>query len=93
MKQLTLADEIVGTLLRDDTGEIEPARADCAHIAIAGGILMELSLLGRIDTIYLSLFIIDRNPVATSSGQCLAGDSCRAHEAAERMVDRAVCSS
>jgi Golgi phosphoprotein 3 len=63
MKQLTLADEIVVLMLRDDTGEIEPARADCAHIAIAGGILMELSLLGRIDTDLSSLFIIDRNPV------------------------------
>jgi Golgi phosphoprotein 3 len=63
MKQLTLADEIVVLMLRDDTGEIKPARADCVHIASAGGILMELSLLGRIDTDLSSLFIIDRNPV------------------------------
>jgi len=63
MKQLTLADEIVVLMLRDDTGEIKPTRADSADIAIAGGILMELSLLGRIDTDLTSLFIIDPKPV------------------------------
>jgi golgi phosphoprotein 3 len=63
MKHLTLADEIVVLMLRDDTGEIKSARADSANIAIAGGILMELSLLGRIDTDLTSLFIIDPKPV------------------------------
>ena len=63
MKHLTLADEIVVLMLRDDTGEIKPTRADSADIAIAGGILMELSLLGRIDTDLTSLFIIDPKPV------------------------------
>ena len=36
MKQLTLADEIVVLMLRDDTGEIRAECAKVAHIAIAG---------------------------------------------------------
>jgi Golgi phosphoprotein 3 len=63
MKHLTLADEIIVLMLRDDTGAINPARAASANIAIAGGLLMELSLLGRIDTDLTSLFIVDPNPV------------------------------
>jgi golgi phosphoprotein 3 len=62
MKHLTLADEIVVLMLRDDTGAIRPARAASANIAIAGGLLMELALLGRIDTDLTSLFIVDPNP-------------------------------
>jgi golgi phosphoprotein 3 len=63
MKHLTLADEIIVLMLRDDTGAIKPARAASANIAIAGGLLMELALLGRIDTDLTSLFIVDPNPV------------------------------
>src|SRR5436853_2621541 len=63
MIDLTLADEIVVLMLGDDTGEIKPARVDHANIASAAGILMELSLINRIDTDLTSLFIIDRNPV------------------------------
>jgi Golgi phosphoprotein 3 len=63
LKHLTLADEIVVLMLRDDTGAIRPARAASANIAIAGGILMELALLGRIDTDLTSLFIVDPKPV------------------------------
>ncbi len=63
MKNLTLADEIVVLMLRDDTGAIKPDRADSASAAIAGGILMELALLGRIDTDLTSLFIVDPTPV------------------------------
>ena len=50
-------------MLRDDTGAIRPARTASANIAIAGGILMELALLGRIDTDLTSLFIVDPSPV------------------------------
>jgi Golgi phosphoprotein 3 (GPP34) len=50
LKHLTLADEIVVLMLRDDTGAIRPECASVASMAIAGGILMELALLGRIDT-------------------------------------------
>jgi golgi phosphoprotein 3 len=63
VKQLTLADEIVVLMLRDDAGDIRTECTNVAHIAIAGGILMELSLLGRIDTDLKSLFIVDPTPV------------------------------
>ena len=63
MKHLTLADEIVVLMLRDDTGAIRSECAAVANMAVAGGILMELALLGRIDTDLTSLFIIDPKPV------------------------------
>jgi hypothetical protein len=63
LKHLTLADEIVVLMLHDDTGAIRSACAGVANIAIAGGILMELALLGRIDTDLTSLFIVDPGPV------------------------------
>jgi Golgi phosphoprotein 3 (GPP34) len=63
LKHLTLADEIVVLMLRDDTGAIRSECDSVANIAIAGGILMELALLGRIDTDLTSLFIIDPKPV------------------------------
>jgi golgi phosphoprotein 3 len=62
VKHLTLADEIVVLMLHDDTGAMRPACARVAGIAIAGGMLMELALLGRIDTDLTSLFIVDPNP-------------------------------
>jgi Golgi phosphoprotein 3 len=62
MKQLTLADEILVLMLRDDTGEIKPGCMKVANVAIAGGILMELSLFGKIDSDLTSLFVIDRTP-------------------------------
>jgi golgi phosphoprotein 3 len=63
LKHLTLADEIVVLMLRDDTGAIRPECATVASMAIAGGILMELALLGRIDTDLKTLFIADPAPV------------------------------
>jgi Golgi phosphoprotein 3 len=63
LNHLTLADEIVVLMLHDETGAIRPACTGVANIAIAGGILMELSLLGRIDTDLTSLFIVDSSPV------------------------------
>ena len=59
MRGLTLADEIVVLMLDDETGDV---RLDCravADIAIAGGLLMELALLGRIDTDLETLFLAD----------------------------------
>ena len=49
-------------MLGDDTGAFK-SRTDSANIAIAGGILMELALLGRIDADLTSLFIVDPQPV------------------------------
>jgi Golgi phosphoprotein 3 len=63
LKHLTLADEIVVLMLDDDTGSIKPECASVANMAIAGGILMELALFGRIDTDLKSLFIVDPKPV------------------------------
>jgi hypothetical protein len=63
MEHLTLADEIVVLMLDDDTGNIKPLCTGFASVAIAGGILMELALLGRIDTDLNSLYIIDPKPV------------------------------
>src|SRR4051812_44638574 len=62
MKHLTLADEIVVLMLDDNTGSIKPACAKFANIAIAAGILMELSLLARIDTDLTSLYVTDPTP-------------------------------
>ena len=50
-------------MLRDDTGSIKPECTSVANMAIAGGIIMELALLGRIDTDLKSLFIVDPKPV------------------------------
>ncbi len=62
MKHLTLADEIVVLMLDDDVGEINANCRSVAGVAIAGGILMELALLGRIDTDLKSLFIVSEEP-------------------------------
>jgi Golgi phosphoprotein 3 len=64
VKHLTLADEIVVLMLDDSVGEIRPDCVSVSGVAIAGGILMELALLGRIDTDLKSLFIVD----ASSTG-------------------------
>jgi hypothetical protein len=61
MEHLTLADEIVVLMLGDEAGAFKSAVS--ANIAVAGGILMELALLGRIDTDLTSLFIVDPKPV------------------------------
>jgi Golgi phosphoprotein 3 (GPP34) len=63
MKHLTLADEIVVLMLDDDTGTLKPSCVETANVAIAGGILMELALLGRIDSDLSSLFVINPAPV------------------------------
>jgi golgi phosphoprotein 3 len=63
MKHLTLADEIVVLMLDDTDGEIRPDCVAVAAVAIAGGILMELALLGRIDTDLQTLFVVDPSPV------------------------------
>jgi golgi phosphoprotein 3 len=60
---LTLADEIVVLMLHDDSGAIRRECASVANMAVAGGILMELALLGRIDTDLKSLFIVDPSPI------------------------------
>jgi len=63
VKHLTLADEIVVLMLDDTVGELKQGCMAVASVAIAGGILMELALLGRIDTDLESLFIVSPEPV------------------------------
>jgi|SwirhisoilCB3_FD_contig_31_2326277_length_864_multi_4_in_0_out_0_2 hypothetical protein len=63
MKHLTLADEIVVLMLDDTDGEIRPDCIAVATVAIAGGILMELALLGRVDSDLQTLFVVDPSPV------------------------------
>jgi Golgi phosphoprotein 3 len=63
VKHLTLADEITVLMLDDETGAIRAACAGFANLAIAGGILMELALLGAIDTDLTSLFVVNARPV------------------------------
>jgi len=60
--QLTLADEIVVLMLDDSVGEIQPDCMRVALIAVAGGVLMELALQGRIDTDLHALFIVNPAP-------------------------------
>jgi golgi phosphoprotein 3 len=63
MKHLTLADEIVVLMLDDTVGEINPDCIAVVGVAIAGGIVMELALLGRVDSDLKALFIVDKTPV------------------------------
>ncbi len=62
MDRLTLADEIVVLVLDDESGEINSSFLPVANVAVAGGVLMELALRGRIDTDLESLFIVDVSP-------------------------------
>jgi len=62
VKHLTLADEIVVLTLDDSVAEINPTCMPVAAIAVAGGVLMELALQGRIDTDMESLFIVNPAP-------------------------------
>jgi len=60
--QLTLADEIVVLMLDDEVGEIRPGCMPVSRIAVAGGVLMELALQGRVDTDLKALFIVNPEP-------------------------------
>jgi hypothetical protein len=62
MQQLTLADEIVVLMLDDKVAEIKRSCAPVAAVAVAGGLLMELALQGRIDTDLDALFLVDPAP-------------------------------
>jgi len=63
MKHLTLADEIVVLMLDDTSGQIDPGCMAVAGTAIAGGILMELALQGRIDTDLTTAYIVNDAPL------------------------------
>jgi Golgi phosphoprotein 3 len=62
-KTLTLADEIVILMLDNETGNIKPDFRAVARVAIAAGALMELALIGRVDSDLQSLFAVNPEPV------------------------------
>ncbi len=66
MRHLTLADEIVVLMLDDSVGELKPAVMPVANVAIMGGVLMELSLMGRLDSDLQALFAVDTTPTGDS---------------------------
>ena len=60
---LTFAEEILLLLLDDESGEFVPAPAWSRQCALAGAVLMDLALHGRIDTDLRALVLVDRTPV------------------------------
>jgi golgi phosphoprotein 3 len=62
VQQLTLADEIVVLMLDDDSGEMRSNCLPIAPVAIAGGVLMELALQGRVDSDLNALFVVNPAP-------------------------------
>ena len=59
---LTFAEEILLLLLDDDTGGIEPDRTKVLDVLLSGAILMDLAILGRIDSDLEKLFVVDTAP-------------------------------
>ena len=60
---LTFAEEIVLLLLDDRTGEFVSVPVRSRKCALAGAVLMDLALHGRIDTDLRKLVVVDRSPV------------------------------
>ena len=60
--RLVLGEEILLLLVEGSTGDIGPVRPWSLACALAGATLMELSILGRIDTDLQELFLVDGTP-------------------------------
>ncbi len=60
---LRIVEEIILLLLRDDDGKFVPVSRLAMDRAIAGAVLMELAMEGRIDTDLEQLQLIDATPV------------------------------
>jgi len=60
---LTMPEEILLLLLDDETGRPVGMPGPAGDLALAGAILMELALAGRIDTDLKSLILVDARPV------------------------------
>ena len=56
---LTFAEEILLLLLDDDDGGIAPDKTKVLDVLLSGAILMDLALLGRIDSDLENLFVVD----------------------------------
>ena len=61
-RSLTLIDELVLTLLNEESGYFRQVPGWNLNCAIVGGALAELSLIGRIDTDMMSLILMDKTP-------------------------------
>ena len=61
-EQLTLPDELVLTLLNEESGYFRPVPGWSLNCAVVGSALAELSLIGRIDTDMKSLILLDQTP-------------------------------
>ncbi len=62
MARLNLAQDVVLLLLDDETGKMEDIHANVMEMLMAGAVLMDLGLLGRIDWDLERLFVIDQSP-------------------------------
>ena len=60
---LRFAEELIFLLLDKDTGALAPIPDRSLRCALAGAVLMDLALEGRIDTDLERLFLVDSTPV------------------------------
>lgn len=77
-EQLTLPDELVLTLLNEESGYFRQVSGWKLHCAVVGSVLAELSLINRVDTDMESLILLDDTP---TGDLCL--DPCLAEIATE----------
>jgi len=63
---LTLVEEIVLLMLRDDDGRFVPVSSWSMEYAIAAGVLMDLAMENRIDTDLEILILVDSTPIGDS---------------------------
>ena len=80
-EQLTLPDELVLTLLNEESGYFRQVSGWKLNCAVVGAVLAELSLIDRVDTDMESLILLDETP---TGDPCL--DPCLAEIATERPV-------
>ena len=59
---LRFAEELLLLLLEEEGGQLVSSNADMLHLALAGGVLMDLALEFRIDTDLQRLALIDATP-------------------------------
>ncbi len=78
IEQLTLPDELVLTLLNEESGYFRQVSGWKLNCAVVGSVLAELSLIDRLDTDMESLILLDQTP---TGDPCL--DPCLAEIAAE----------
>ena len=65
-QQLGLPEELILMLLSEESGYFHQVPGWDLNCAVAGAVLAELSLMGRIDTDVESLFLVDKSPTGSS---------------------------